>query len=52
MEKKGMKFCQLTSVRSLLSPSTSSSPAFSSPPGNLKNVVPSWSNKTCGRPCS
>lgn len=42
----------LTSVRSRLRPSTSSSPALSSPPGSLKNVVPSCNRSTCGNPCS
>lgn len=36
-----LRYQTLTSVRSRLRPSTSSSPAFNSPPGNLKNVVPS-----------
>lgn len=43
---------KITSVRSRLSPSTSSSPAFNSPPGNLKKVVPNCKSKTCGSPCS
>ena len=30
----------------------SSIPGFNSPPGNLKNVVPSCSSKTWGKPCS
>lgn len=36
----------LTSVSNRFNPSTSSSPAFSSPPGSLKNVVPNWSSNT------
>lgn len=45
-------FYQRTSESNRLRPSTSSSPAFNSPPGSLKNVVPSCSKSTCGKPCS